>query len=122
MLYKSVGLTPPAEEEHLKIDTGNDLYYKLRACDDMRAAQAGTVGNSDFTLLLEECSMALGYIQGVFDIAGGLNQIDAPKKSIHGQVFDIVMNDLRDHPERRADPAAYIILFALQQVWPPKKQ
>lgn len=60
-----------------------------------------------------------GYVDGVFDAYNGI-LICSPNNIKAGQVFDIVFKYLQNHPENRNLSANYLVLKALQEVWPCK--
>jgi len=60
-----------------------------------------------------------GYVLGIFDAY--YNILFCPPINIKsGQVLDIVLKYLQNHPEIRNKPADYIVIKALQEVWPCK--
>jgi len=75
-----------------------------------------------------------GYVMGVFDSLNKnvieektLNHIDIPSfcvpKSITAQqIFDIVFEYLKNHPEKRNFAAYFLINIALTKAWPCKKK
>jgi len=62
-----------------------------------------------------------GYVSGVYDSYAGV--LFCPTGSVSlGQVCDIVLKYLQDHPEVRNKPANEIVVDALKEVWPCKKR
>ena len=61
--------------------------------------------------------LALGFVMGVTDANGGSNHCP-PKNVTSGQVMDMVKEMLVDIPEIRHLPAAAIVEYKLNKVWP----
>jgi len=59
----------------------------------------------------------LGYTSGVADTAQSVT-ICLPQNARRGQVRDIVINYLREHPERRTLSSHVLVQEALVRVWP----
>jgi hypothetical protein len=90
-------------------------------------------------MLFEDCSAAqnsveftrcLAYIAGAADMIGSFQlfksdsnkplfgaRICIPMKATRGQLTDVVIKYMKDHPESRADGASLIVMRALVQVW-----
>jgi hypothetical protein len=95
-------------------ETGNDLL------DQCSADQKSVV----FT----QC---LGYIRGAVDLIGTLQgsvgidgksfwklaAVCLPNRATSGQITDVVIKYLKEHPEERTDKAGLIILRALVHAW-----
>ncbi len=104
--------------------------------------QSDTVDNwiwEDGNVLFEECSAAqntveftrcLAYIAGAADMIGNFQlfksdgnkplfttRICIPVKATRGQLTDVVIKYMKDHPESRTDSASLIVMRALVQVW-----
>lgn len=58
-----------------------------------------------------------GYISGVRDALRGV-VICPPSNVTNGQVFDIVINGLRDHPEERQKESVVLIIKYLSAAFP----
>ncbi len=64
-----------------------------------------------------ESSMYVAYIFGIADEWGGL--LVCPSSGVkYRQIIDIVFKYLAEHPEKREKPAFWLIINALQKVWP----
>ncbi len=96
-------------------ETGNDLF-------DHCTADTNSV----------QYSFCIAYIEGAVDMIGSLqgavaatddksfwklNAICVPNAATIGQIVDVVIKYMKDHPEQRADKAGWIITRSLLQVW-----
>jgi len=91
--------------------TGNDLYQKA-------ISEIGKYANTQQDVLANRM-YALGYIIGVFDVGYGLLW-NAPPQINTGQVQDVAIKYLREHPERRHEPAFKLLSEAFQEAFPIK--
>jgi Rap1a immunity proteins len=60
----------------------------------------------------------IGYVTGITDALTLLQVVCTPDHSTVGQMLDVVLNQLRAHPEMRHLPAALQARLALQQAFP----
>jgi hypothetical protein len=60
---------------------------------------------------------ALGYITGVFDL-GSQIFFQPPGGIVQGQLRQVVIKYLKDHPESLHRPAADLVMEAFQSAWP----
>jgi hypothetical protein len=104
---------PPGTTDHIFFESGNDL---LRKC------QSGTPVEKTF---------CIGYIIGVIDMVGVVEvsvDIDGKREWKHpvvclpieaeaGQIRDVIVKYLVDHPERRDQRAAQLIVVTLIETW-----
>lgn len=88
-----------------------------------------SAGFNDGNALFNACSndggyykegQCLGYVTGVFDSFEGV-YVCAPEHVTAGQAKDIVVKYLTEHPEKRHEPAAFLVGSALNDVFPCKK-
>jgi hypothetical protein len=117
---------PPDTTDSWAWKSGNNLYAE---CEE----GAGSV----------QYSFCLAYVTGALDMIGGLQGADSatdqkslwklstvcvPNQATAGQVVDIVLKYMKDHPEDRASRASWIVIRALIGAWkcpstgPAKKQ
>ena len=83
----------------------------LDACDTPKSSDVYYQSNA----------RCIGYISGVFDLADGI-LFCAPKEVTRGQVWDIAVKYLREHPEQRHTVASDSVIESLREVFPcPKK-
>jgi Rap1a immunity proteins len=104
---------PPGTTDHIMFESGNAL---LRKCQSTQ--QVDTM-------------FCIWYILGVVDLVGLIQgSIDKDGKSDwkyhavclssqveRGQMRDVVLKYLVDHPERRDEPAAQLVVVALIKAW-----
>jgi len=104
---------PPGTIDHIMFESGNAL---LRKCQSTQ--QVDTM-------------FCIGYILGVVDLIGLIQgSVDKDGKSDwkyhavclssqveRGQMRDVVLKYLVDHPERRDQPAAQLVVEALIRAW-----
>jgi hypothetical protein len=64
---------------------------------------------------------AVGYLDGIADAAVGLGYTCYPTGVTQAQLREVVMNYLRDHPERLNDPAPLLVLNGLFEAFPCKQ-
>jgi Rap1a immunity proteins len=96
-------------------ETGNDLLDQCSA--------------DEKSVVFTQC---LGYIRGAVDLIGALQgsvggddkksfwkptAVCLPNHATSGQITDVVIKYLREHPEERADRAGWIIIRALIKAW-----
>lgn len=65
---------------------------------------------------------AAGYVDGIADGAVGLGYACYPAGVARAEIREVVMKYLRDHPERLGDPASLLVLNALFEAYPCKRQ
>lgn len=82
---------------------------------------------ADGNSLLERCrepsrAAALHFSVGAVDMALALNNKDfcIPENVNAGQLSDVICKYVRDTPEERHLPAAFMIILGLQKAWPCK--
>jgi hypothetical protein len=63
---------------------------------------------------------ALGYILGVHDVSSGVS-ICSPSQAIAGQLVDIVLKYLAEHPQKLHEKASDLVLNALSLAFPCRK-
>lgn len=68
-----------------------------------------------------EKGIALGFVMGVADAGNGI-LFCAPRTSTAGQLQDMVMATLNNHPEIRHLRANEIIEYTLRRAWPCEKK
>lgn len=61
---------------------------------------------------------AVGYVDGIADAAAGLGFTCYPEGDVKGQIREVVMKYLRDHPDRLHDPAPLLVLNGLFEAFP----
>jgi hypothetical protein len=89
--------------------TGNELYT---------VCTSDTAGDQGY---------CMGYISGGYDAdallqaAGGKRMICPPEGVTRDQARDVVVKDLRDHPESRQQPGGLKVLSALSRAFPCPK-
>jgi hypothetical protein len=94
-------------------------------------AQAGDYQTvNDGNGLLADCGdtagfnsgVCRGYFSGVDDTVSGI-LVCRPPESTNGQMVDVVLAGLRNHPEERHMASSYLVLKYLMAAFPcPKKQ
>jgi hypothetical protein len=108
---------PPGTNDSFVFRTGNDLLRDCRNVDELRDTCAGYVlGAVDL----------IGSLQGSSDINGTnywkYRSICMPKNAEAGQIKDIIVKYLVEHPEKRDEPAAQLIIITMLATWGcPKK-
>ena len=90
-------------------ETGNSLYEKLKL------ELTGTT--KDFG----DRMFAFGYVVAVFDSYEGLLW-EEPLGITQGQVRDVAIRYLEEHPESRHEPAKNLLMAAFREAFPIKKE
>ena len=88
-------------------ENGNELY---RHCQNEQAESAEQKDTS--------AGWCLGYILGAYDAVGKNYAICIPSGVTTGQLKNVVMDWLLNHPEKRDLPAAGLVLDALLEKFP----
>lgn len=91
------------------VSTGNSLYAICTAASGDPVADLASTG------------MCLGYVDGVASKLDLLQQIELPTGVTHGQLQDVVVKYLKDHPETRNQDAVVLTVRALVAAFPKKK-
>jgi len=92
---------------------GNDLITSMREYDKTEANPSGA--KVDF----DEAWKYLGYITGVYDATEYL--YNTPDKVTQRQLAAVVSKYLKNNPEKWNEPAALLVMNALQEAFPLKK-
>ena len=91
------------------------------ACAIISPARAALTGNELYDVCLGDSfdrGMCVGYALGVAEAAGLAGVACIPPDVTRGQIKDVVVNYLRDHPADRNKSAYGLVTTALQSVWP----
>lgn len=64
-------------------------------------------------------SQCMGYILGSLDATP---ELKTPENATRGQVRDVIVKYLREHPEHRDMPAGMVIIMAAFEAWPSYQQ
>jgi len=90
--------------------TGNDIYNWITL--DKTFFESSSEGKWNY-------QKAFGYIIGIFDLGDNLFW-EGPLNVTAGQVRDVAIKYLREHPERRHEPASSLLIEAFQEAFPIK--
>lgn len=90
----------------LAFDTGNDVYF---AC------------TSQDTVYMVACrSFISGVTIGYGVTSDAEKTIKIPDEATHQQIYDVVINFITQHPEKRHQTSVALIVRALHDAWPAK--
>jgi hypothetical protein len=77
----------------------------------------------DYTQYGQQASLYLGFIEGVVDSTEFTKVWEYPSKDVTGsQLMSVVAKYLKAHPEKLKDPAFALVIQALNEAFPIKKQ
>jgi hypothetical protein len=102
---------PPGTEESYTFSTGNQLLRKCQSENEKLSCTDYIIGAADM----------VGALQGALDrdekSYWKYQAVCLPLQVDSGQVRDVVVKYLVDHPERRDQPASQMVLIALIATW-----
>jgi len=107
-------LLPSATEAAGRFKTGEEVYREIEPCDGDRYPDCSREEQVTFW-------QAFGYIVGVLDLLSSSPDLQRclPDQGVtKGQVKDVVMKYLRDHPQYRHETAARLVAGAIAEAWP----
>lgn len=105
LLIASVGSPALAQPSDIHVSTGNEL---LTVCE------AASEANIDWF----RQGLCNGFMEGISCMSSGLGYVCLPKGVTYGQVHDVMLAGLRNHPEERQKRADWLALKYLEAAFP----
>lgn len=119
----AVVLARPQERQYAWCQTGNDLYARLQDCEKVDAVHEGRANATleQSVEYLKSCWYATGYMDGIIRVLNAIGIVELSGNVTQGQVKDIMVLYLKNHPDKRDQSSTLLAIEALREAFPPKK-